>query len=353
MLQGFGAAGVMSVNLALVRFIYPRDQLGRGVGLNALVVAVSAALGPTVASAILSVGPWQWLFAVNVPLGVLALVAARTLPRTARSERRFDAASALLNALTFALLIVAIDGIGHRQAGAAIAAEFAAATAIGVLLVYRALARPSPLFPVDLLRIPIFALSVATSVCSFVAQMLAYVSLPFFFQGVLSRSQVATGLLMTPWPLTTALMAPLAGRLSDRYPAGILSAIGLAVLAGGLVLLAVLPAHASAFDIIWRMAVCGGGFGLFQSPNNRTMITAAPRSRSGGASGMLGTARLLGQTTGAASAALVFGRFPDRSATVALVSGACFAATAALISVLRLTRKGRGGATPGGTRPAS
>jgi DHA2 family multidrug resistance protein-like MFS transporter len=71
--QGFGGAGIMSVNNALIRFIYPSDQLGRGIGINALVASISAALGPSVASGILSIGSWQWLFAINVPLGVAAL----------------------------------------------------------------------------------------------------------------------------------------------------------------------------------------------------------------------------------------------------------------------------------------
>jgi DHA2 family multidrug resistance protein-like MFS transporter len=147
---------------------------------------------------------------------------------------------------------------------------------------------------------------------------------------------------MTPWPLTTAVVAPIAGRLADRYPAGLLGAIGLAAFAAGLVLLAGLPAEPTNAAIAWRMVICGFGFGLFQSPNNRAMIAAAPPERSGGASGMLGTARLLGQTTGAALTALIFGRFPVAGTTRALELAAIVAAAAAIVSSLRLT--GPGGA---------
>ena len=108
------------------------------------------------------------------------------------------------------------------------------------------------------------------------------------------------GLLITPWPIAIAFVAPVAGRLVERYPAGLLGGIGLLLFAGGLGMLAFLPAHPATLDVVWRMALSGAGFGLFQAPNNRTMIAAAPRERSGGASGMLGTARLLGQTIGAA-----------------------------------------------------
>jgi DHA2 family multidrug resistance protein-like MFS transporter len=202
--------------------------------------------------------------------------------------------------------------------------------------VRRQLTRPAPLLPVDLLRIPVFALSVGTSVGSFCAQMLAFVSLPFLLQNTLGLSQVQTGLLMTPWPLVIVGVAPLAGALSDRYPAGLLGGIGLALFAAGLLSLATLGAHPGAFGICWRMALCGAGFGMFQAPNNRQMLSSAPRERSGGASGMLGTARLTGQTLGAALVALIFGVVPQRGPTLTLYVAAAFAIVAAFVSVVRL-----------------
>jgi MFS transporter, DHA2 family, multidrug resistance protein len=339
-LQGIGAAGIMSVNGALVRFIYPRRMLGYGIGINAVVVAISAAIGPTVAAGILAVASWPWLFAVNVPVGIVALVASRTLPVTRPARRRFDWLSALWNALFFGFLVTAIDSAGHGAGWWISGGEAAGALIAGIALVLRQLPQTSPLLPVDLLRIPLFRLSIATSVASFVAQMLAYVALPFYLQDQLGRGQVETGLLMTPWPLTTALVAPLAGRLADRYSAGILGGLGLGTFALGLVLLALLPSNPGIADIAWRMAICGAGFGLFQSPNNRAIIGSAPRERSGGASGMLGTARLLGQSVGAALVALMFGLFGAGATTAALALAAGFAVTAAGVSLLRLIESG-------------
>ncbi len=335
--QGFGAAGIMSVNGALVRFIYPRHLLGRGIGINALLVATSSAIGPTIAAGILAVASWPYLFAINVPLGVVAfIIATRSLPRDRPGTHRFDVVSAGLNAVTFGLLIVAIGGLGHGERVSLLALEVIGAAVAGILLVRRQLSLASPLLPIDLLRIPLFGLSVATSICSFAAQSLAFVSLPFFFQDTLGHGEVATGLLMTPWPVVVAFIAPISGRLADRYPAGLLGGIGLAALALGLALLALLPAHPAAWDIVWRMAICGFGFGLFQTPNNRAMIGSAPRARSGGASGMLSTARLLGQTSGAAVVALIFGLAPHTGTTLTLVVGAACAAAAACVSCLRL-----------------
>jgi MFS transporter, DHA2 family, multidrug resistance protein len=336
-IQGFGAAGIMSVNTALVRVINPYRLLGRGVSINASVVAISTALGPSIASAILSVGNWPWLFAVNVPIGIAAMaVGWRYLPRQKTQARRFDVQSALLNACTFGLLIISVDGLGHGQNHPLVYIEMTAMVLIGILFVKRQLTQAVPLLPIDLLRLPIFALSVSTSTCSFAAQMLAFVSLPFYLQDTLGLGQVQTGLLMTPWPLMIVVVAPLSGYLSDRYSAGMLGGIGLAALSLGLALLAMLPPHPEHSAIIWRMALCGFGFGLFQSPNNRAMLASAPRERSGGASGMLSTARLVGQSLGAALVALIFNMAPLRGTTITLVVAACFAAVATMISLTRL-----------------
>jgi DHA2 family multidrug resistance protein-like MFS transporter len=333
--QGLGAAGMMSVNTALVRFTYPQRLLGQGIGINAMVVAASAVIGPSLATAILALASWPWLFAVNLPIGAIALLAARSLPEPRGSGRRVDLSSALLNALTFGLLITAIDALGHGRATGAVILQIMAATVIGFFLVMRQLNRPAPLLPIDLLRNPMFALSIAASICAFAGQMLAFVSLPFHLLGALHRSQMETGLLMTPWPLAVAVIAPIAGRLADRYPAGILGGIGLMGFAAGLALLATLPVDPSNADIAWRMALCGTGFALFQSPNNRTIIGSAPESRSGGASGMLGMGRLLGQSIGSALVALAFGRFLGEGTQVSLWTGCGFALVAALASSLR------------------
>ncbi|HEX3983064.1 MAG TPA: MFS transporter, partial [Acidisoma sp.] len=145
----------------------------------------------------------------------------------------------------------------------------------------------------------------------------------FFVQDILGRSEVMTGLLMTPWPFLVMIVAPIAGRLSDRFPAGLLGGIGLGLYALGLGLTALLPAHPVNWDICWRLAMCGAGFGLFQSPNNRAIMGSAPRHRSGGANGMLGLARLTGQTFGATFCAVVFKLFPHHGQMEVAMGLAC------------------------------
>jgi MFS transporter, DHA2 family, multidrug resistance protein len=341
-LQGFGGAGIMSVNTALLRFIYPADQLGRGIGINALVGSTSAAIGPSVAAGILSIASWQWLFAINVPLGVVALVLARrALPQTPLARHRFDWLSGLLSASTFGALIIGIDDL--RRLTVAVAFELAGAAVAGALFVWRQRLLAYPMLALELFARPVFALSVVSSICSFTAQNLTFVSLPFFLEEVLGQSAVETGLLMTPWPVAVGCTAPIAGWLVDRrYPAGILGGIGLVALSLGLVLVAFQEAHAAVSRIAWCMAICGVGFGFFQSPNNRTILSSAPPERAGSASGILASARLVGQTLGAALVGLIFALTSaspggiGRGATLALLVGAGFAAAGAVASSLRL-----------------
>jgi DHA2 family multidrug resistance protein-like MFS transporter len=335
-IQGLGAAGIMSVNAALVRFTYPQSMLGRAIGLNAFVVATSAVIGPSLASAVLAVGHWRWLFAINGPIGLITiLIATYALPYSERVDRKLNHVGALLNAAAFGLAVSGLQALAHDEAILLAGVQLLCGGVVAVLLVRHELNRTAPLIPFDLLRIRLFSLSVVASVCSFTAQMAGLVALPFEIQRM-GYSPVQTGLLMTPWPAALAVAAPIAGYLSDRHPAGMLGAIGLLGMATGLALLGALPAHSSGLQLAACMALCGLGFGLFQSPNNRTMLSAAPRARSGAAGGMLSTARLLGQSLGAASVAVMFRMFAARGSHVALSVAAGIALVAALVSVIRV-----------------
>ena len=335
-LQGLGGACTSVVGGVLMRATFPQRMLGRGIALFGLTVAISTALGPSVAAGILAVASWRWLFAVNLPIGALVVaVAAQALPTTSTQYRPFDWVGALLNGFGIMLLILGVDALGASaiMGGGAIVLGL---LLLAGLLVHQRL-QPHPLVPLDLLRIPSFSLAFGTSICSYAAQTMAYVSLPFYFQHGLGFDPVKTGLLITPWPLVIVVAAPLSGQLSDRYPAGILSSIGLGCLAAGLLALALLPAAPGDWNIVWRMMLCGVGFGFFQTPNNRAILTAGPVSRTGAANGMMSQARLLGTTLGAAMVALGFGLFGGGAAAASLMlAAAVFAACGAVVSLMRL-----------------
>jgi DHA2 family multidrug resistance protein-like MFS transporter len=352
-IQGIGAAGLMAVGPALYRQIFPREKLGQALGISAVIVATSAAAGPTIGGAILRIAPWPWLFLINVPLGFFdAIFSLRALPNEAGTNARIDVSSVLLSAVAFGSLIYGIDGFARHEAALAIALEIGIGIAASVLFVRRELRLPRPLIAIDLFRSPAFALSSLTATATYMAQGLAFVALPFFFQTVLGRTPFESGLLLTSWPLTVAIIAPIAGRLSDRYPAGVLATIGLTVFAIGNALYAMLPAHPSTLEIVFHGAICGIGFGFFQSPNNRELIGSAPRAKSSSAGGILAVSRVTGQTVGAALVAIVFGAIAAtfagssepiadivRIATPTALWIACGCATfGAIASALRLNR---------------
>ncbi len=335
-IQGIGAAGIMSVNGALVRHTYPHRSLGRAIGINAFVVATAAAVGPTIASAVLAVAHWPWLFGINIPLGVAAFVIGLcALPDSERAARRLNLAGAALYAGTMGLVLSGLQTFAHRAAAWLALSQIGGGCVLAWLLARHERPRAAPIVPFDLLRVRIFTLSLATSVCSFAAQMSALVALPFEIQR-LGHSAVETGLFITPWPLALAFAAPLAGRLADRHPAGLLGGAGLLALAAGLTLLVFYPASGEATGVLWRMALCGAGFGLFQAPNNRTIMGSAPRRRSGAAGGMLAAARLIGQSIGAAAVAILFRAFGEEGSKHALILAALLALGGAALSVLRL-----------------
>jgi MFS transporter, DHA2 family, multidrug resistance protein len=250
--QGLGGAAIMSLGIALLRFVVPQRELGSAIGWNTLAVALSSAAGPTLGALVLSSASWPWLFAVNLPLGALVLLATRALPHVPGDARK-----------------VAI-------------------------------------IPLDFLREGSFRVSVIASVCCFVGQSAALVALPFYLQHGLGLDVLRTGLLITPWPLTVAVVAPIAGRRAHRSSGAWLCTLGGALLALGLASAALLPLHGRPFALIPSVVLCGAGFGLFQVSNNRNMFLSTPRSRSGAAGGMQGTARLTGQSLGAALMTLLF-----------------------------------------------
>jgi MFS transporter, DHA2 family, multidrug resistance protein len=335
-LQSLGAAAALSVMSAMIRSIYPARQLGRGLGLNSVMVSASAALAPTAGGLILAVAPWPWVFAAGVPFAILSLLLGRIgLPDIAGRRLGYDGLGAIYCLLSFGLIVSGLEA-GVHGAPLWVAAIVAAVGAgIAVLLVRHELGQPRPIMPVDLLRVPVLALSVIGALCAFMASMTLLLSLPFRLQHGLGFTPGEIGAMIAPWPLTMMIVAPTAGALSDRVPAGLLGGIGMAIATVALLLLAFVPAHPAYIDVAWRMALCGSGFGLFLSPNARLIIGSSPRHRAASAGGLIATTRLTGQTLGAtvlaALLALGFGEGP-----VPPLVATCLAVIAGLCSLSRL-----------------
>jgi DHA2 family multidrug resistance protein-like MFS transporter len=330
--QGLGGAAVMALGVALMRFVVPHGRLGAAIGWNALTVALSSAAGPAIGAGILSVASWPWLFAVNLPVGATALLAARALPHLAGTAHRLDLFSVALNAGAFASLVVGAELLPMAPARAAVL--FAAAALGVVALIRRERPKKTPLIPLDLLRRAPFRISVIASTCCFTGQTAGMVALPFYLQHGLGQSPLMTGLYMTPWPLTVAIAAPVAGRLANYVSTAWLCTAGGACLAAGLAAACLWPLG-DPQSLTLFTALCGLGFGLFNVPNNRNMFLSAPPERSGAAGGVQGTARLVGQTSGAVIVTLLFTLTSiDAAPRIGLGIGAALTLAATLVSAL-------------------
>jgi DHA2 family multidrug resistance protein-like MFS transporter len=333
--QAVGAAGALAVASALIRSTYPAGQLGRGLGINSVIVASSAAAAPTLGGLILAVAPWPWVFASAIPFAIVSLILGRALPDVPRREARFDVGGAVMCAAMFGLVIGGAESAVHGDSPVVSGAIVLLGAAIGVVYVRRERAIANPILPVDLLVRPVIALSAIGAFTAFVASMTLLLSTPFRLTQEFGLGAAAVGAAIAPWPLTNMIVAPLAGWLSDRVPAGLLGGIGMAISIIALLLLANLPAHPSYFDIAWRMALCGSGFGTFLPPNARLIIGSAPKQRAAAAGGLVGTVRLVGQTTGATLVAALLALGVGGGATPAYVA-AGLALVAGLCSLARL-----------------
>ena len=341
-MQALGAGAALSVSSALIRAIYPSGQLGRGLGINNVVVTSASALAPTLGGLVLSVATWPWIFAAAAPLALLSLLLGRRmLPDIPPRSMHYDVLGALLCALTFGLVIGGLEGTVHGNSSLISLGIVAAGILTANVFVRRELKATTPILPVDLLAKPALALSTIGGLAAFVASMTLILSLPFRLQHDYGFSPGIVGATITPWPLAAMVSAPIAGVLSDRFPAGVLGGIGMAVATMALLLLAYLPVHVSQFDLAWRMALCGAGFGLFLAPNARLILQSAPHSRAASAGGLISTTRLTGQTLGATLLAALLslgvgaGRTPSLVAA-ALAFIACICSLARLSPTLRV-----------------
>jgi DHA2 family multidrug resistance protein-like MFS transporter len=330
-IQALGAAASLSVSSALIRTIYPARQLGRGLAIGNVVVSSAGAIAPTLGGVVLSYASWPWIFAAAAPLALISLIVGRrALPEPVTHEEPYDVLGAVLCASTFGLIISGLESAVHGDSPVISAAVVASGIALAIVFVRRELDSRLPILPVDLLAQPVLGFSVLGGLFAFVSSMLLILSLPFRLQQHFGFTPTEVGAMITPWPLATMILAPLSGALSDRFPAGLLGAIGMSVAVIALLLLAFLPVPVTHWDLVWRMALCGAGFGMFLAPNARLVVSSAPHARAASAGGLISTTRLTGQTLGATllAALLAIGVGNDRvpalvAAGLALLSGMC------------------------------
>jgi MFS transporter, DHA2 family, multidrug resistance protein len=343
--QGMSAAMIFAVTIPIYRRLFPPERLGFVLGLNAMVVAIGISAGPTLGGLILDNLSWPWLFLINVPIGILATVlGAMFIPHRQPQRTSYDLGGALVAAAAIASFLVGIHQL--TDAGtlwiASILLVVSAALVFAFVQIERRAARP--VIPPDLFS-GRFSLAVLTAFWSFFGQGVAFVALPFLFQTAYHATPLQSALLFTPWPVIIVIVAPLSGRLADRYSSSLLAVIGLSIFTLGLLSLALLGGHPPVWQVLASTALCGFGFAVFQSPNNRDMMAAAPMKYASSAAGILNINRSLAQSigAGAVSMALVLAGASTASlasqaqaANSVLFVGVAGAAISVVISIVKL-----------------
>ncbi len=323
--QGLGASMIFAVNLAMISHAFPPSERGRALGLNSVIVSLGVSVGPSLGGFITQALSWRWIFYVNVPVGAAALLAAINIlhERRRRNPGRFDPVGAGLLAVGLAGLTL---GLSFGQEWGWLSPRLIATLVVGLAALVAGVvvegAVPAPIIDLSLLRKRVFSSAIVSFLVSQLGLFAVGFLLPFYLEQLRGFSAERAGLLLTPFSIALGATSPFSGMLADRFGSRWLSPLGLAVATAGLLSLAQLGPHTSGFGVIWRLALAGFGQAIFMSPNTRALMGAAPRTQQGAASGLLATARTVGQSLSVALAGAVFAILGGAAAGAVLATGA-------------------------------
>jgi EmrB/QacA subfamily drug resistance transporter len=308
--QGVGGAVMMALTMALVGEIVPKEKTGRAMGLLATMSATGTALGPPLGGALIAAFGWRAIFLVSVPIGVLTLVLAyRVLPAGRRDDTAarpgFDVMGTVLLAATLAAYALAVT-TGRGSFGPLNLLLLLAAAAGAAAFVFVEARTSSPLIRLSTFRNPVLSGGFATSALVLTVMMATLVVGPFYLAFGLGLDAVLVGAALSAGPIAAALGGVPAGRIVDRFGAQRMMVMGLAVAAGGCVMLSLLPATSGIPGYVVPLVIITGGYALFQTANNTSIMTGIGPDQRGVIGGMLNLSRNLGLITGASVMGAVF-----------------------------------------------
>jgi EmrB/QacA subfamily drug resistance transporter len=332
--QGLGGAMILSTAQAIIADSFPPQRRGRAIGWNSVVIAIGFTAGPTLGGLITHYFDWRWVFYVNVPIGAIALIVSHGYLRASAGAAaartptgsRFDLVGAGMFAVAFVTSMLALSfgqSWGWTSVRVLSCATITAAAIWNALRVERCAARP--VVDLRLLGNGIFGEALLSAFLATLAAFSVSFILPLYFEQLRGFAVNRAGLLMSALPLTIVLVAPLSGTLADRVGSRGLAGGGLLLVCVGLALLTTLSSHSTPLEIVGPLIVTGIGQGLFQSPNTRTMLNAAPATDEGEASGLIATSRVLAQSVAVAVAGSIFAAMGGSAAGRALAATAAIA----------------------------
>ncbi|MGA9821377.1 MAG: MFS transporter [Desulfobaccales bacterium] len=322
-LQAVGGAMIMAISPAMIARAFPATERGRALGILALVVAAGTSAGPAVGGLITEAFTWRWIFYINVPIGIFGMGAALRLLKEpmllSRGKHRFDLIGALLLSLSVCCLMLGLSfGQEAGWRSFTIVGLFVAALLLLAAFIFHEKRELQPIVDFTLFHNRLFTAAIISSFLAFLALFAVMFLMPFYLEELRAQPVHVAGLLMTAVPLTIGVVAPISGRLSDRFGSRLLSSSGLAIACLGLWFLSRLQPGSSLFGIVWPLVVTGFGQALFQPPNNNAILSSVPQERLGIASGFLNTVRVLGQSSSVAVSGAIFASWGGAQAGAAL-----------------------------------
>jgi EmrB/QacA subfamily drug resistance transporter len=306
MVQGLGASSSMVNGMAIVATVFPERGRGQALGIIGSIVSVGFLTGPLIGGFLVEHFGWRSVFFINLPIGAAGIaLSLKTLDQDGPMKKvRLDLWGALLLFLCVTSLLLFLNRAGQGSTPAlwGLLCFFIFSFVLFILLETRT---PSPLMDLRLFRSPLFTASLGASLLSAWAMSAHTFIMPFFLQGILNFSPSKVGMLMFPVSLTTMVVAPLGGRLSDRVGVRMPATFGLLLLSLSIFSYSFLGRQVSEYHIILRQVLLGGGLGLFVPGNNSAIIGSLPREKVGLASSFPALSRNLGLVIGVAVAEMV------------------------------------------------
>ncbi len=295
-LQGIGGAMMFGTNMAIITSVFPPGERGRAMGINVTAVYAGLASGPFLGGILTRYLGWRSIFAFLVPMGIISLILIHSRMKKEWAEAKgesFDWTGAVIYGLAMAALIFGFSKLPSLQGWVITGAGLI----LMPLFVLREQRAVHPLFDITLIsRNRVFAFSSLAALIHYAATSAIGFFLSLFLQYIKDLGPRDAGFVLMSWPVTMALISPLAGKLSDHHNPGVLASIGMAISAVGLVMLCFLTPQTSVAFIVAVLLIMGAGFSLFSSPNSNAIMSSVEKRQLGNASGMLGTMRNVGQT---------------------------------------------------------
>ena len=298
--EGVGGAAALANNQGIITEVFPAGQRGRALGISGVAVAFGTMLGPPIGGLIVSALNWNYIFLINVPVGIIGfLLGLRLLPRGKKIKEAVDYRGAAFLAAAvimffYALLTGQSSGYSHPR----VFLSFAGSAVLFLLFIFLEKRNRQPVVELSLFKNPLFTISIVCVLIQFFVMSGISIIQPFYIEDVLKISPGQTGLIMMSFPIAMGIMSPLAGYISDKAGAAKITLIGLIIMTLGLYLLSTMTASEPVGKLILFLCIVGLGAGIFSAPNTSLIMSTAPKDKLGITGSINAFTRNFGSVTG-------------------------------------------------------